>query len=247
MSPREVARRPKAKAPNPVDVANLPSIQLSDLENETEAGLKARGAAYVAAYVQIEHAPTILLKNIAAVIVALRFKYNDPMGRSFAYREAASDMYRLANVPKDSQDNTQKSVRWHVGNLLREVLPEDELKALPLKTASPLQRQQDRKARNAALLRTVNASVEVASSTPKKTKAKEGDSLPAPTGQPVKATADHLRLASAGLDVFKQLDASVIDEHMTDGQRAKLDAHLEELQKVVAKLRRHTRKRRSGA
>jgi hypothetical protein len=34
---------------------------------------------------------------------------------------------------------------------------------------------------------------------------------------------------------------------MTDGQRAKLDDELAELQKVIAKLRRHTKKRSSEA
>jgi hypothetical protein len=44
-----------------------------------------------------------------------------------------------------------------------------------------------------------------------------------------------------------QIDTSVVDTHMTDGQRAKLDEELAALQKAVTRLRRHTKKPSSGA
>ncbi|MFB7114056.1 hypothetical protein [Streptomyces sp. NPDC056291] len=194
----------------------------------------------------------MLLMSLATVVVALRKHHDDWLGRTQAYRDDVADMYRQASIPADSQGRVQANVRWHVGNLMRRVLTPRELKALELKDTSPVERQQDRRATNAALIKSVTASAEVEASTPKRRRGPEGKGqvdeaklLELTVGHPVKATADHLRLAKAGLDVFRQLDLSVIDEHMTDGQRAKLDAELAELQKLLAKLRRHTRKRRS--
>lgn len=247
MSPRDVARRAHAK-PAPVDVSNLPTLQPTDIANETVEQLKARGAAYVTEYVRIEKAPTILLRNIAAVVVALRLRHDDPLGRTQAYRDEAADMYRLANIPADSKESTQAAVRWHIGAVLRDVLPSEELKALSLKTTKPVERQATRRALNAALVKSATASAAVEESTPKRpSKAKSDDDsrVPEQAGHDVRATADHLRLAKAGVSVFQQLDVSVIDEHMTDGQRAKLDDELAELQKLIAKLRRHTKKRSS--
>ncbi|MFJ3248334.1 hypothetical protein [Streptomyces sp. NPDC086782] len=232
-----------------VDVANLPSLQVDDVRGESEAHLIARGAAYVREYVRIEHAPTILLKNIAAVVVALRLQHDDPLGRKQEYRNSVGEMYRMSGISPDSQATTQSAVRWHVGNLLRDALPARELKALPLKKTSPLERQQNRRSVNAALLKSTTAVAAVSASTPKKAKgaatAADEARVPEQGGHAVKATADHLRLAGVGLGLFRQLDVTVIDEHMTDGQRAKLDDELAELQKLLAKLRRHTKKRRS--
>lgn len=249
MSSKEVTRRQTAK-PAPVDVDNLPSLQLDSVKNESTAALQARGASYAREYARIEHAPTILLKNIATVVVAMRQQHDDWLGRKQEYRDDVAEMYRMANIPPDSKDRIQSAVRWHIGNLLRDVLPAQELEALVLNAKSPLKRLQDRRALDSAVLATAKASTAVAASTPKKTKtAKSKVEDPEPRvpeqGDGIKATADHLRLAKVGANVFRQLDLAVIDEHMTDGQRAKLDDELAELQTLIAKLRRHTRKRRS--
>jgi hypothetical protein len=63
----------------------------------------------------------------------------------------------------------------------------------------------------------------------------------------VRATADHLRLAHVAGNIVGQIDTSVVDTHMTDGQRAKLDEELAALQKAITRLRRHTKKPSSGA
>lgn len=236
----------------PIDVANLPLLQIDDIADENEVQLKARGAAYAREYARIEKAPTILLHNLATVIVAIRRQHDDWRGHTQAYRDVVAEMYRLANIPPDSKGRIQAAVRWHVGNVLRRVMTPRELQQAGLKDTTPYERQQDRRATTSALLKTVTAAAEVEASTPKRRRGRKGKGrvdeekiLELTVGHPVKATADHLRLASAGRSVFQQLDVSVIDEHMTDGQRAKLDEELAELQKLIAKLRRHTRKRRS--
>lgn len=250
MSPKEVDRRPSAKLA-PVDVEHLPELQLDDIQDEATELLQARGAAYAREYARIEGKATVLLQNVATVTVALRSKHDDWLGRTHEYRQDVAEMYRLANIPSDSQSRIQSAVRWHVGNVLRRVLTPRELKVLELKDTSPAERQQDRRATNAVLLRTVTATAELESSAPARQRGPKGKGVvdasrvPEQGGHPVKATADHIRLASTGLAVFRQLDTGVIDEHMTDGQRAKLDQELEALQKLVAKLRRHTKKRRS--
>jgi hypothetical protein len=119
-----------------------------------------------------------------------------------------------------------------------------ELEQAGLQTTSPLERFQDRRAVDAAIVKAVKVSNDVAASTPKPAK---GERVPEQGGQPVKATADHLRLAQVAGNILGQLDANVIDQHMTPGQRAKLDEQLAVAQKLITALRRHTRKPSSKA
>lgn len=254
MTEKGVARRGRTEAV-PVDVGSMPALSLDDIAGEDEAQLLVRGAAYAEEYARIEHKPEILLKNIATVVLAIRRKHDDWLGTSHDYRQQVAEMYRRANIPPDSKSRIQAAVRYHIGNAIREQLTPKELKALELREESPLKRLQLTRATNSAILAASKAGVDADASTPKKKAgAKAGQAEHAQEtvpeqggGNAVKATADHLRLAKVGASVFQQLDVSVIDEHMTDGQRAKLDEQLAELQAIVAKLRRHTRKRKSGA
>jgi hypothetical protein len=235
----------------PVDPETLPALEPDELASESKRELLARGAAYAREYARVEHQPTILLKNIAAVVVAIRRKHDDMLGKSHDYRQEVAEMYRAANIPPDSADRIQKAVRWHVGNLLRKTLTPRELKSLELLPTSPLERLQDSRATNAAIIKAAGVSSAVSASTPinvTKGKGKTAQvAIPEPAGSPVKATADHLRLATVAGNIVGQLDTTVIDEHMTDGQRAKLDEELASLQKRIAALRRHTRKPSSKA
>ncbi|WP_329168313.1 hypothetical protein OG709_29920 [Streptomyces sp. NBC_01267] len=249
MSRKDVDIRPEMGLPD-VDVDSLPSIQLEELAGESEAELVARGVAYVREFEDIRNKPTILLRNIAAVTVALRLKYDDPGGKSYGYRQAVAGMYRTAGIPADSESGTPAAVRWHAGNLLRKTLTTRELRATGLLETSPSERESDRRALNGAIIKSSRASDEVATSTPRVSKGKgkstqSAEVVPEQRGHPVKATADHLRLARTVGTVLGQLDTDVIDRHMTDGQRAALDAELADMQAKLTKLRRHSRKRRS--
>lgn len=230
----------------PVDVENVPTLQLEDIQQEAEPALVARGAAYAREYARIVDKPAILAKNLATVLVALRVKHGDMIGRSWEYKQQVSEIYRLSGVPTDDLERVQNAVRWHVGNVLRRHMTPRELAKHELLPTSPLERLQDSRAINAAVITAYKASEEVASSTPRK-KGKDSERVPEQKGHPVKATADHLRLAHVAATIVGQLDTDVIDSHMTAGQLAKLDDELAALQKTVAALRRHTRKPSSKA
>lgn len=250
MSSKDVAQSDDEATPAPIDVDSLPTLELDDIVQETEAQLQARGAAYAREYARVEAAPTILARNIATVCVALRVQLGDMAGTSYDYKQRIAEFYRESGVGGDQLERMQKAVRWHVGNVLRRTMTARELEKLGLLLTSPLERSQDTRAKNAALVTALRAAEDVDASTPRKPvkrgKGKAGDVpvQPAPGGR---ATADHLRLAHGVVAVLGQMDADVIIERMTDGQRAKLDEQLAEAQKTLAALRRHTRKSRSKA
>lgn len=238
---KAVARRTNASN---VDAGTVPELQVDDLRNDSESALLARGAAYAREYARIEHQPTILLKNLAAVVVALRILYGDMRGQTHPYRQAVKSLYRDAGVKSDSSDKMQTAVRWHISNILRTALTETQLLELDLKPTSALERQQDDRAKNAALVAGLKAAETASHSTPNTSKKSAGQTAieePASAGHPVKATADHLRLAHAAGSILNQLDEDVIKSHMAAGQRAKLDKELAAIQQRISKLRRLTR------
>ncbi|MGW2514996.1 hypothetical protein ACWC0A_37640 [Streptomyces scopuliridis] len=246
MMSKEVARSAADADPAlfDVDVDSLPSLQVEDLAGESAAELVARGAAYAREYDQIADQPTILLKNLAAVVVALRRQMGDWRGDTQAYRDRVSELYRMSGIPTDSRSRVQAAVRWHVGNLLRRAMTARELEGQGLLSTSPLERLRDSRSTNAALVRAVKVSAEVEKSTPKakRSTGKDGKPTEESSGSPVKATADHIRLAGVASSIIGQLDSGVITKHMTAGQRAKLDGELEALQKKITALRKLTRK-----
>ncbi|MEU3729991.1 hypothetical protein AB0E81_11360 [Streptomyces sp. NPDC033538] len=255
MSAKEVARLRDGEMTH-VDAASVQALDLEAIENEPTPALIARGAAYAREYALIEHKPALLAQNIATVLLALRKQHDDWLGRSYPYRQDVAEVYRTANVSdKEQLTRLQANVRYHVGNMLRRHLTPRELKALELHDASPLERQQDRRATDATILRATKVSAEVKASTPKTTQttkkpSKGGQTEIVPTqasapGTSVKATADHLRLANVAASIVGQLDVDVIDGHMTDGQRAKLDDELAEMERTVRRLRRHLKNSRS--
>lgn len=84
-------------------------------------------------------------KAAAEAIVALRrlFRHQDLpdwAGRSGEYRDCIERLYRQAGVPSDSGSNMQANLRYHVGNVLREVAPPEELTALGMAVNGPLSR-----------------------------------------------------------------------------------------------------------
>ncbi|MFJ6720502.1 hypothetical protein [Streptomyces sp. NPDC091259] len=247
MSESTVARRGQRHA-SVTTAGPLPALSPADLAHESEEALIARGAAYVRAHAQIKDKETTLLRNIAVVLVELRSRTQDAdgrtdwHGRSHKYRVKAGELYASAGIPADSQASIQTAVRYHIGNHLRTVAPPEELADVNLKLDAPLEREQRRRKSRSAILSVARAEVTAAKSVGKTTKS----TAPMPDEAPASAVADHIRLGVGAHNVLSQLSLDVIDE-MTDGQRARLDAELEEIQRVVSKLRRHTRKRSSQA
>lgn len=94
---------------------------------------------------------TTAFRSAAQALVSLRQLYDhegrtDWTGRSVEYRDAIEALYRQAEVPPDSESPIQAKVRYHVGNVLREVAPADELEALGLSVAGPKGRAQQNRA-----------------------------------------------------------------------------------------------------
>lgn len=89
---------------------------------------------------------TDLLKEAAENIVALRARFTlddgrpDWSGRSAGYREVIRSIYDGAFIPKDYRDTLQSALRYHVGNLVRERVAEDELRAVGLTSPAPKER-----------------------------------------------------------------------------------------------------------
>ncbi|MEV4939573.1 hypothetical protein [Streptomyces zaomyceticus] len=248
----ELSRRADAPAPVPVDPSTLPMVEVEELVKEPEAALIARGVAYAREYRRIEHHPTMLLKGIAAVCVALRVQHGDMLGKSHLYRQVIAQIYRDAGV----DEKTQTAVRYHLGNLLRRTMTPRELKSHGLLATSPLERLQDTRATDAVIVKAAKALTSAsapalkapdANDKPTKPSKKSAKTSAPSAGTDIKATADQLRLASMAAGILRQLSADTIDDHMTDGQRAKLDEELDAVQKTITALRKHTRKARSKA
>ncbi|MFG3014316.1 hypothetical protein ACGFZB_28635 [Streptomyces cinerochromogenes] len=245
-----------------VDASQVVSVELQDIEHEDQPLLIARGAAYAREYARIEDKPAVLAANVAVVCLALRKQYGDWRGETKEYREAVMELYRQSNVRGDQLRRLKGNVRYHLGNAARRYLTARELRALELNELSPLERQQDRRVTNSAILRAVSASAEAAASTPaveaatasaakktKKSRAASVERVPDQRGPGivVKATADHLRLAHVAHSLVTQLNEGVIASDMTDGQRAKLDEELAAIESAARRLRRMLKKRSSEA
>ncbi|MFC8583217.1 hypothetical protein ACFUGD_01365 [Streptomyces sp. NPDC057217] len=255
-----LSRRDEAPTPVPVDPDTLPSLEVAELAKESEPALVARAVAYGREYKRIENHPTMLLKNLAAVAVALRVQYDDIDGKKHAYRQVMADIYRQAGM----DERAQTAARYHIGNLVRRTFTARELEQAGLLLTSPLERLQDTRKDASKLVSAAKVITSVdptlldslarpqAPTTTTSKKAPKSKKSPATsgelaksTGPELKATADVLRLAQVAGGIVGQLKTDVIDDHMTDGQRAKLDEELETLQKRITALRRHTRKARS--
>lgn len=240
--------RPKRHAVD-VSLDNLPTLQLEDVADESEGTLVARGAAYAKEYAVVQGKATTLLKNLAVTQVALRVKYADMRGQSGAYRAVVADMYAGLGLPEERVDQMQATVRYHIGNIIRRHMTPRELEEAGLRPETPIERQRDERAARAIVLQAhkVTRAVEESTPLPRSRKKAADEENAQPVGHVVKATADHLRLAEVALNMLGKFDRNVIKTHMTDGQRAKLDKELRDMERKIASLRKLTQKPSSKA
>lgn len=118
-----------------------PPRRLADIETE--------GGALVRTALKDRKQRPEALRRLAELIVDLRRYFTDEdgeidwRGRSWEYRERVRDLFDAWGVPADSEENFQASLRYHVGNYLREVLTPSELIAAGLQPAGPRQRLQN--------------------------------------------------------------------------------------------------------
>jgi hypothetical protein len=98
-----------------------------------------------------------LYRKAAANLVELRRLFYTPDGRtdwrgqSWPYRSLLNEIYSAAGLPPDSNHPVKAALRYHVNQLLREVVDADELQAAGLLVAPPRQRQTDRHREQSAL------------------------------------------------------------------------------------------------
>ncbi|WP_432157775.1 hypothetical protein [Streptomyces sp. bgisy153] len=249
MSPKDVARRETSTALTWGSAKDLPQLELDDLKDETEESLVARGATYVREIVRIENATTILYKNVAVTLLALRRQMGDWRGEGYEYRQKVNEMYRQAGIDDDPDSKRIKgNVRWHVGNALRRYLTPRELKRAGLLPESPLERGQDNRATQSAIVRATRAIAAAEQPKPAKSSEKaprgevKADAVPSTlTGAEVKATADQLRLAQVASGILAQMSEGAIADDMTRGQRTTLDKQLAAMEERIRALRELTR------
>lgn len=101
---------------------------------------------------------SILLRDLAETLVTLREHFltddgrPDMGGKTWAYRSMVRDLYAEANVPPAEVPSLQAAVRYHIGNVLRERLSEEELEDLGLSKASPRERVREAHNQRSAVL-----------------------------------------------------------------------------------------------
>lgn len=102
---------------------------------------------------------TGLARAIAETFVDIREHFvNDETGnpdwrgKTYPYRQMIGEIFSGANVPKDDASKIQAALRYHVGNVLRDRLSEDELDDLGLRAETPRRRSQQRRESRTALL-----------------------------------------------------------------------------------------------
>ena len=83
-----------------------------------------------------------VMRELARQVVELRSRFvwqdlPDWGGRSMDYRNAIYRAYRDAGVPSDSVAGLQANLRYHVGNVVRDIAPPEELEAIGLDPEGP--------------------------------------------------------------------------------------------------------------
>lgn len=101
---------------------------------------------------------TVLARDLAEAIISLREHFLTPegrpdwTGRTWQYRAALRELYAQAGYSPAERSATQNTVRYHVGNLMRQRLSAAELRAAGVTAPSPKDRMAARRQRQAALL-----------------------------------------------------------------------------------------------
>ncbi|MFI6444703.1 hypothetical protein [Kitasatospora sp. NPDC050543] len=219
--PLAIARR--TGIPEPLELADVRDLTVTDLAD--------RGVHLVRAYAQLEHAGTTVLKSLAAVLVSIRLSMDDPNGSSYEYTQLAAQIYLDAGIAPEPQSRVKANVRYHISELLREVLSPKELTALGLHEKSARNRMADRRSVNTAIVASARAA-----ETADQLQSTDGDAE-APVSRLV---ADHLKLATTVTRIIDGMQPDVIRKEMTPAQRRVLDeryaqaiAQLQGLRKVI--------------
>lgn len=109
--------------------------------------LKAHGTDLLRAYTETDAKRTGILRDLAKCVVGIRAqtltgdgKTPDWAGQSQAYRDTIREMYDGAGIPTDASANVQAALRYHIGEVLREVVSPGALTKAGLATKGPKDR-----------------------------------------------------------------------------------------------------------
>lgn len=139
---------------------------MDKVKSAPTARLVDEATALLGDYLSSGRTRTDLLRALAAKIFDLRAACQtadgspDWGGRSAAYRDAVHEVYFRARVPEGDADTVQAAIRYHLGNLLREKVPPEELAAAGFPPESPRE-QKDRARRAVKALATSGSVAEV--------------------------------------------------------------------------------------
>lgn len=111
--------------------------------------LKTQGADLVSWWHSVEESKTEILKRLAAIVVDIRAQFTDEetgqpdwRGKTWDYRQFMTEMYESAQVPPASVSGVQSSLRYHVGNRLREIVPAEALAGAGMLAEGPKERME---------------------------------------------------------------------------------------------------------
>jgi hypothetical protein len=111
------------------------------------ADLTKEGTELLSKAYDLSTSLTQTYRRFAEVVVDLRKRFPntagtgpDWKGTTQAYRDHIAAMYRASGVPEDAVSNMQAAIRYHIGNVLRDRLSEEELTEAGLSKDSPLDR-----------------------------------------------------------------------------------------------------------
>lgn len=111
--------------------------------------LKKEGADLVHWWHTIEESRTEVLRRLSEVVVDIRAQFYDEetmqpdwRGKTWDYRQFMSELYEASGVPPASVAGVQSSLRYHVGNRLREVVDADSLARAGLLAEGPKERME---------------------------------------------------------------------------------------------------------
>lgn len=113
--------------------------------------LQAHGTDLLRSYTEADAKRTQILRDLAKCVVGIRAqtmtgdgKTPDWAGQSQAYRDVIRAMYDDAGIPVDSASNVQAALRYHIGEVLREVVSPGALTKAGLATKGPKDRARTR-------------------------------------------------------------------------------------------------------
>ena len=191
-----------------------------DYADEPLDTLQERAARGVARYQSGELAPheaTAQLREVASLMVAARAHFftkdgaTDWGGRTGAFRAFVGETFRMANLSREQLVTVQNAVRYHVGNVLREQLPPDELAALGLRAISPRERAAETRATRTAAVHSYSGRGRLSE------------------------PADVIAAAQLADATLRRIDVAAL-EAIGDGDRAQLVAALASLSVVLTSL-----------